>query len=162
MIKAIIYESKTGHTEQYAKLLGNKLDLPYYTIKQAKNKLKTNDDIIFLSWIFASKISKLSTIKKKFNIICCGGVGMTPYSDDYVLELKKNNVIDNLFYLPGGIDLEKVKGIKKKMLQMVQKSLEQENKEKNKEMIKIFKEGINMVSLDYLKDLINYIKKELI
>ena len=38
MIKAIVYKSKTGHTEKYAKMIGEKLNIPYYTLKEAKIK----------------------------------------------------------------------------------------------------------------------------
>ena len=37
MIKAIVYKSNTGDTMQYARMLGDKLNIPYFTINEAKN-----------------------------------------------------------------------------------------------------------------------------
>lgn len=36
MVKAIIYNSSTGHTSRYAKMLSKKLDIPCYSIKKSK------------------------------------------------------------------------------------------------------------------------------
>lgn len=32
----IVYESNTGHTKQYAKMLSEKLNIPYFTISEAR------------------------------------------------------------------------------------------------------------------------------
>ena len=40
MIKAIVYESNTGHTMQYAKMLSEKLNIPCFTIEEAKTNLQ--------------------------------------------------------------------------------------------------------------------------
>ena len=40
MLKAIVYKSNTGHTMQYAKMLSEKVNIPYFTINEAKNNLK--------------------------------------------------------------------------------------------------------------------------
>ena len=45
VIKAIVYKSKTGHTEKYAKMIGEKLNIPCYALKEAKTKLMKNDEI---------------------------------------------------------------------------------------------------------------------
>ena len=47
MIKAIIYESKTNHTLRYAKMLSDKLKIPYYTSAEAANHLTKEDKAIF-------------------------------------------------------------------------------------------------------------------
>ena len=66
MIKAIVYHTNTGHTYTYAQILSKKLNIPFYSLKEAKEKLKKEDTIIFLSWICAGKISKLKKVNKKF------------------------------------------------------------------------------------------------
>ena len=48
MIKAIVYKSSTGHTKQYAEMLGDSLKIPAYDLKEARLKLKKNDEIVFL------------------------------------------------------------------------------------------------------------------
>ena len=37
MIKAIVYKSNTGHTEQYAHLLSGKLNIPCYSLREARD-----------------------------------------------------------------------------------------------------------------------------
>lgn len=71
MLKAIVYESNTGHTKEYAEMLGKKLEIPAFTIKEAKKELNKNDEIIFLGWIFATKIMGLNKVKK-YNVKCVG------------------------------------------------------------------------------------------
>ena len=58
MCRVIIYKSKTGHTERYARMLSKELHIPCYSYKDAK--VSENDEIIFLSYIYASKIMGLS------------------------------------------------------------------------------------------------------
>ena len=48
MIKAIIYQSKTGHTMEYAKMLSEKLKIPCYSVKNASKYFKKKDAIIYL------------------------------------------------------------------------------------------------------------------
>ena len=43
--------------------------------------------------------------------------------------------------MQGGLDYTKLKGIKRKMLQLVEIAIEKDNKPENQEMIKIFKNG---------------------
>lgn len=159
MIKAIVYKSNTGHTMQYAKMLGEKLNIPFYTIKQANENLKRNDEVIYLGWIFATKISGLNKVRNKYDIKCYGAVGVYPADNEYIETLKKTNNIDKpLFYMRGGIDYTKLEGLKRKVFQMVGKALEKENKEENKELVKMFKNGANFVSEENLKEILQYIK----
>ena len=77
MIKSIVYKSSTGHTKQYAEMLGEALKIPVYNLKEAKSKLEKNDEIIFLGWVCATKIQGLSKIKR-YNVRCIGAVGAYP------------------------------------------------------------------------------------
>jgi hypothetical protein len=52
-MKAIIYTSNTGSTAEYAQLLGNELNLPVHSLQQAKNKVLSGSEIIYLGWIMA-------------------------------------------------------------------------------------------------------------
>lgn len=64
MIKAIVYKSNTGHTEQYAHLLSDKLNIPCYSLREANRKLKKDDGIIYLGWLFAGKVKGLKKASK--------------------------------------------------------------------------------------------------
>lgn len=52
-MKAIIYTSNTGSTAEYAQLLGNELNLPVHSLQQAKNKVLSGSEIIYLGLIMA-------------------------------------------------------------------------------------------------------------
>lgn len=75
MIKAIVYESNTGHTMQYAKMLSEKLNIPCFTIEKAKTNLQKQDEIIYFGWICATKICGLRKVKDRYSIKCYGAVG---------------------------------------------------------------------------------------
>ena len=53
---AILYPSNTGHTRQYALLLGDKLGLPVYSLLDAAEQLPKDSPVIYLGWIHASHI----------------------------------------------------------------------------------------------------------
>ena len=56
---AIIYTSKTGHTRQYALLLGKEIGLPVYSYDDSVSKLPGGSNVIYLGWIHASHMDKL-------------------------------------------------------------------------------------------------------
>ena len=160
MIKSIVYKSSTGHTKQYAEMLGEALKIPVYNLKEAKSNLKKNDEIIFLGWVCATKIQGLSKIKN-YNVKCIGAVGVYPTEKNYIESLRKTNKLNaELFYLRGGLNYNKLTGLKKKVLQFVGNMMEKENKAENQEMIKLFKDGGNYVSDENLKPMLKYINSK--
>lgn len=153
MSKVIVYKSKTGHTERYAKMLSEELDIPCYSYKEAK--VSDNDEVIFLSYIYASKIMGLSKALNKYNIKAIIAVGALAYSKDYVNTLKQTNNIDKpFFYLRGGIDYSKLNFIFRKFLPIIGKDIAKDDKE----LLNLFKNGGDFVTKDNLKDVINYLK----
>ena len=154
----IVYESNTGHTMQYAKMLSEKLNIPYFTINEAKTKLQKQDEIIYLGWVCATKICGLRKVKNRYRVKCYGAVGLFPKDDNYIKCLKESNKLDKeLFYMQGGLDYTKLKGIKRKMLQLIGHAMEKENKPENQEMIKIFKNGANFVNENNLEPIFQFI-----
>ncbi len=153
MSRVIIYKSKTGHTERYARMLSKELNIPCYSYKDAK--VSENDEIIFLSYIYASKIMGLSKILKKYNVKVIIAVGALAYSKDYLNTLKNNNNIKlPLFYLRGGINYSKLNFFFRKFLPVIGKDLAKDDKE----LLNLFKNGGTFVTKDNLKEIINYLK----
>lgn len=153
MSRVIIYKSKTGHTERYAKMLSEELDIPCYSYKEAK--VSDNDEVIFLSYIYASKIMGLSKALNKYNIKAIIAVGALAYSKDYVNTLKQTNNIDKpFFYLRGGIDYNKLNFFFRKFLPIIGKDIAKDDKE----LLNLFKNGGDFVTKDSLKDVINHLK----
>ena len=73
---AIVYQSHTGHSKQYAELLGKKINLPVYSLKEAKSKLKANSEIIFFGWLMAGNASGYDKAHKRYNVRGLCAVGM--------------------------------------------------------------------------------------
>ena len=160
MIKAIVYNSSAGHTSRYAKMLSEKLDVPFYNIKEANRELNSNDEIIYLSWVCANMITKINKIKNNYNVKCYGAVGLYPESKDNMNNLVKVNNIDKpLFYLQGGLDYSKLNWVKTKVLHMVGKYLEKENSNQSAQISEIFKNGADFVSEENLKEILEFLKK---
>lgn len=159
MIKAIIYQSKTGHTKEYAENLSKELKLPCYSIKDAKQKVNKQEEIIYLSWIRATSLVGYKKINKKYKIWCIGAVGAYPKSDEYTKQLKEyNHITQELFYLRGGINYEKLNKLYQKILKLVGKAITLENP-RDKEMSRLFEKGGNFVNSKQLKPMIEYIKE---
>ena len=55
-MNTIVYTSNTGTTKEYAKLLSDKLSLPYYSLDEIEYKVKPGSKIIYLGWIMASGV----------------------------------------------------------------------------------------------------------
>ena len=155
MIKAIIYHSNTGHTMAYAKLLSKELNLPCYFLEEAKTYVKKEDEVIYLSWICAGVITKLKKISRTYKVKCIGMVGAYPNTDKYLKELQKNNGLTiPSFYLQGGIDYSKLKGLKKLIVKAVGKTIPKENTE----LLNLFQNGGSYVKKENLEELIKYVK----
>lgn len=155
MVKAIVYESKAGHTLKYAEMLSKKLNIPFYWVNESLEKLNSNEKIIFLSWICAGKIKEKDKIDNKYDIVCYGAVGAYPYSDEYLKELKVANNIDKpLFYLRGGIDYSKLNKFQKLLVKLVGKTMKNSD-EKTQIM---FKQGYDFVKKDNLEEIVKYIQ----
>ena len=159
MIKVIVYQSKTGHTKEYAESLSKELKIPCYSVQDAKEKINKKDEIIYLSWIRATTIIGYKKINKKYKIVTIGAVGAYPKSNEYTKQLKEyNHITQELFYLRGGINYEKLNKFYQKLLKLVGKSIVLENP-RDKEMSRLFEKGGNFVNSKQLKPLVEYIKE---
>ena len=67
-MKAIVYTSSTGHTTEYAKILGEKTGLPVYALNEALKQLSNGIEIIYLGWLFANGIKGYKKAAKKYNV----------------------------------------------------------------------------------------------
>ena len=161
MIKAIIYQSKTGHTKEYAETLSKELKIPCYSVSDAKEKLQQQEEIIYLSWVRATTLVGYKKINKKYQIICLGAVGAYPKSNEYLKQLKEyNHITQELFYFRGGINYEKLNKFYQKLLKLVGKAITMENP-RDKEMSLLFEKGGNFVNPKQLKSLVEYIKEKM-
>lgn len=121
----IIYQSNTGYTQAYAKLLGKELDLPVYSADNIP-RCHRGKDVIFLGWLMAGSIVGFRRVSHFCNIRCVCGVGMGPPQPELVPGFRKKMRLPAgmpVFYLQGGFDLSRLKGPYKLIMQMKVKEI---------------------------------------
>ena len=151
-MKAIVYTSNTGHTAEYAKILGEKTGLPVYALSGAQKQLSSGTEIIYLGWLFANGIKgyKKATKKYKISAICAVGLCDTGTALD---EVRKANALSEeipLFTMQGGMDKTKLRGINKFMINMLTKGIDskKDRTEEDERMLYLLKNDKNYVSED--------------
>lgn len=165
MIKSIIYTSNTGFTKKYAEMLGEEIHIPVYELKDAKGKVNKEDEVIYMGWLMAGVIKKLNKAQKKYNVVCVCSVGMgMPSEKQYNEIIKRNKLNVKLFYLQGGFDKTKLKGIYKFMMDRLEKIVKSKLEAKSNktaeelEMLEMMKSGKDCVRKDNLNEVINFVK----
>ena len=149
-MKAVVYTSNTGHTTEYAKIIGEKTGLPVYALNEAIKKLSTGTEIVYLGWLFANNIKGYKKAAKKYKIaaICAVGLCDTGTAID---EVRKANALSDetpLFTMQGGIDKSKLHGINKLMINMLTKGLsaQTERSESDERMLQLVTHDANYVN----------------
>ena len=122
-MKAIIYTSNTGSTASYAKMLGQKLNLPVYSGKDGEKQVPANSEIIYLGWIMAGKIKGYESMLKRYKVSMVCAVGMSKTGTQLKEIRSKNSIPENvpLFTLQGNFNIKKLKGIYKIMMTIMMK-----------------------------------------
>ncbi len=124
-VKAIVYTSKTGNTEAYAKLLSKKTALACYTSEEAERVLPEGSEIVYLGWLMASTVTGYKKASKRYRVqavcgVCLGTCG------SQIAEVRKMNGISEtlpLFTLQGGFDMNKLHGMNKFMMKIMRRYL---------------------------------------
>ena len=123
-MKAIIYTSNTGSIAEYAQLLGNELNLPVHSLQQAKNKVLSGSEIIYLGWIMAGGIKGYKEAAKLYKVRAVCGIGMGQ-TGTQLKEVRDKNAIPQripLFTLQGNFDVQKLHGVYRFMMNVMVKT----------------------------------------
>ena len=161
-IKAIVYETNTGFTKEYAELLSSIINVPAIPVIDNSMIFDNREAVIFLGWVCAGKINGLRMARLKYNPMIIAAVGMTPMSDKYAFVLAQQNGIDvPFYYLQGGIHREKLKGFYKFMFKMVANPIlrkagkgKSQLSEHEQQMVSLIKNGGSFVCRENLEALI--------
>lgn len=159
MVDAIIYNSNTGFTKQFAYAFAVKTKLPIYSIKEIK-KLKKGSNIIYFSWILGSNICKLDKLSN-YNIVMACAVGMSPYSTELINQIKEINNLSEVFYLQGGLRMYKLNLMYRMMIKMVKSTFNKKLKNnelsnEDKIVLDIMNNGKEDIDLDSLEPLVSW------
>ena len=165
---AIVYTSNTGFTAQYASLLGGETGLPVYSLEDALKSLPQSSPIVYLGWLTAGKVQGYDKAVTKFNLQALCAVGMAK-SGFQMEDVKKSNNLPQglpLFTLQGGFDLKKLRGIYRLMMLVMSKTVAKKLAAKpdrtpeEDDMLELFQNGGNRVSLENLKPVLAWYEGE--
>lgn len=164
MIKAIVYESNAGHTKHYAELLSGETGMPAYDLGNAGKMLSEGDEIIFMGWLMAGSVKGYNKAAGKYAVKAVCTVGMASPLEKFVEETVNRYKIKDakVFYLQGGFDLSKLRGIYKLMMNMMAKSVTaslEKKADKTAEdvaSLEMFKNGREYVRRENLADIVNW------
>ena len=160
----IVYTSNTGHTERYAKMLGDMTGLPVCELCEAERRLTHHERVIYMGWLFASSVKGYAKANKLFDIKAVVGVGLCPTGAllDEVREAIKLPNSTPLFTVQGGMDYEKLRGINKFMIDMLKRSLAKKRDRSKQEeaTLELLSSNADLVSPDNLESVVKWIESE--
>ena len=161
---AIVYTSNTGHTRQYALLLGEQIGLPAYSLEDAGSHLSGGSPVIYLGWIHASHVKGFSKAASRFDLCAVCGVGLCD-TGTLISEVRKATSIPEgipLFTLQGGIDRGRLKSMDKLMISMLTKGLayQKQRSAQDDRMLELLSKDENYVSPENLSEVLQWYREE--
>ena len=163
MKRIVVYQSGTGFTAQYAGWIAEELGCEAKELKKVNTgELQAYDEVIYGGYIMANMVSGYNKIKAlQLKRLVVFGVGMSVAKEEVVKQIVEQNGLeaDSFFYFEGGYNPKKVGFIKKMMMNMIKKSIEQkeEKTEEDFYMLKTF-QGADSTKREYIIPLIEYVK----
>ena len=160
---AIVYTSNTGHTRQYALLLGEQIGLPVYSFDEANAQLSGGSPVIYLGWIHASHVKGYSKAASSFDLCAICAVGLCD-TGTLIPEVRKATSIPEgipLFTLQGGIDRSRLKGMDKLMISVLTKGLaaQKQRSAQDDRMLDLLSKDENYVSPKNLSGVLQWYKE---
>lgn len=162
----IIYYSKTGFTEKYARWISEELhcDIVSYKDKE-KASLEDYDTVIYGGGLHAGSINGLKWLKEKLpqltekKVIVFATGAMPPETPDVDKAMRQNFTEDEwnqvkVFYFWGGLCYEKMGLGDKLMMAVFRKMLSK--KEGEEEALKMVSSSYDCTSRDYIRSLLEY------
>ena len=161
---AIVYTSNTGHTRQYALLLGEQVGLPVYSLEEANSHLSGGSPVIYLGWIHASHVKGYSAAARRFAVCAVCGVGLCD-TGTLTDQVRKATAIAEdipLFTLQGGIDRSRLKGMDKLMISLLAKGLaaQKQRSAQDERMLELLNKDESYVSSENLAEVVQWYREE--
>ena len=134
MKRIVIYNSKTGFTEQYAKWIAEALSCQWKPMKNVSAaEVQGFDQVIFGGWIMGSMIMGLDKLREMTTPAAVFAVGSTPAYEEVIAQITEQNKMGDtpLFYMEGGFRFEKLAFPQKMILKTLKKSIaKKENRDR--------------------------------
>ena len=146
---AIVYTSNTGHTARYAKMIGAKVNLPVYELREAAKLLEQGTQVIYLGWLFANQVSGFRKAKKLFDIVVVCAVGLCDTGTATAGIREANAMMESLplFTLQGGMDKTSLQSSYRFAINLLTKCMEakQDKTEDDERMLYLLKNDADYV-----------------
>ena len=147
---AIVYTSRTGFTERYARMLGEELSLPVRPLGQAPG----GETVIYLGWLRAGGVVGLRRALRRCRVAAVCAVGMSPVNNLSAVEAGLSGA--PLFYLRGGYDGSRLTGPYKLVMDLLGKAMEKRLEEDPEDgtaraMPEAIRHGADWVSREQLR-----------
>lgn len=128
MKSIVIYHTKTGFTERYARWLAEALDCECVPVECAgRLNLADYDLVLFGSWVRAGSIRKLGWLKRRISQAKHVGVfavGAMPLRDGDRQRLSTPGRADvPIFCLRGGLDYDRMSGVDRALMGLLRRAL---------------------------------------
>lgn len=165
----IVYRSNTGFTKEYAEMLGKAEKRKVCSMSQAKEQLNSGDPVFYMGPLMAGHITGIDQAVKSFNVQGVCGVGMSPASQQVLETLTKANYVPNapIFYLQGGWAPKQVGWLKRRMVNMVTRSIRESLQDKGSrrtpeenQYLNFLLHGGSYVSFENLAAIRSWIKEQ--
>lgn len=167
MVQAIVYESNTGFTAEYANMLAEAVSLPAYARTEAFEKLARGAEVAFLGWVKAGSIQGLASVKRRYTVRVLAAVGMAPAESDMAEGIcRRYAAFAPVYYLPGGFHMARLSGGSRaamKVMAAVAGRLAKkpgDSARKAAEMAVLLQNGGTSVDRAYLETMIRYIREQ--
>ncbi len=161
---SIVYTSLTGHTKQYAQMLGQMLELPVYSLNEVGSNTPCGNNVIYFGWIRASHVNGFKKASRRFNILAVCGVGLCD-TGTMLDEVRKATAIPNsipLFTLQGGIDRTALKGINRLLISMLTRGLsdQKQRSAQDERILELLTSDADYVCSENLNNVTVYIRMQ--
>lgn len=166
---SLVYESNAGHTYRYAEYLSERLEVPAYSLDQAKRKLPRGSKVVFLGWIFASTVKGAKKALQRFDVLAVIGCGMGPTGSQLDQIRQQTGVPDRIpvFSVQGGMELSKLSGPYKLALSMAAKAAQKAGEapggqsDEDRQMLELFQNPRDCVSQHNVDLLLTWLDQQL-
>lgn len=171
---AVIYKSKYGSTEKYAKWIAEDINGDLFKVSDIKiNQLKNYENIVYCGGLYAGGILGFSFIKKNFHKISdkkliVVAVGATLKKDDAVDEVKNRNLTPKMkdkvcvFLVRGCLNYKKMNILDKFLMYMLVKSLKAKDFDTldndSKGIIATYGKVVDFTNRDTIQPIVNAVK----
>lgn len=163
MVKAIVYESHTGFTRMYAKILGWELGMEnrVYSLKDAQRKVPQGEEILFLGWVCGGKVMGYESAARPWSIMAVCAVGLNFPSDQRAIKVAAETRIQGcpVFCLQGGYRHDQQGLVYRAMMKVrISTLMAKEHKtDEDYKILHMIRDGANLVNEEHLVPVREYL-----